>query len=54
MAVEYEIIEKSGSWFSYNGDKFAQGREKAKEYISSNAELKNELEAKIREKFSNK
>ncbi len=54
MAVEYEIIDKSGSWFSYNGDKFAQGREKAKEYLANNEEMKNEVEAKIREKFANK
>ncbi len=54
MAVEYEIVEKSGSWFSYNGDKFAQGREKAKEYLASNPEMKGELEVKIREKFANK
>ena len=54
MAVEYEIVEKSGSWFSYNGDKFAQGREKAKDYLKENIEVKNELEAKIREKLANK
>ncbi len=54
MAVEFEIVEKSGSWFSYNGDKFAQGREKAKDYLKENPEIRNELEAKIREKFANK
>ncbi len=54
MAVEFEIVEKSGAWFSYNGDKFAQGREKAKEYLKNNIEIKNEIEAKIREKVNEK
>ncbi len=54
MAVEFEIVEKSGAWFSYNGDKFAQGREKAKEYLKNNVEVKNEIEAKIREKVNEK
>ena len=54
MAVEFEIVEKSGSWFSYNGDKFAQGREKAKDYLKENPEVANEIEGKIREKFANK
>ncbi|MBO5927215.1 MAG: recombinase RecA [Clostridia bacterium] len=54
IAVEADIIEKSGSWFSYNGEKFAQGREKAKDYLKENASILNEIEAKIREKYSNK
>ena len=54
MAVEFEIVEKSGSWFSYNGDKFAQGREKAKDYLKENPEVANEIEGKIREKFASK
>ncbi|MBR2377195.1 MAG: recombinase RecA [Clostridia bacterium] len=54
MAVEFEIVEKSGSWFSYNGDKFAQGREKAKDYLKENPEIRDEIEGKIREKFANK
>ncbi|MDY4186690.1 MAG: recombinase RecA [Candidatus Borkfalkiaceae bacterium] len=49
IGVEKGLIEKSGSWFSYNGDKFAQGREKAKDYIASNSEFAKELETKIRE-----
>ena len=52
LGVEYGIIDKSGAWFSYNGDKFAQGREKAKDYISENAEFKKELEEKIRASFN--
>lgn len=49
IGVDKGIIEKSGSWFSYNGEKFAQGREKAKDYIANNAEFKKELDQKIRE-----
>ena len=54
LAVQYDIIQKSGAWFSYNGDKFAQGREKAKDYLKENPEVANEIEGKIREKFANK
>ena len=49
IGVDKGLIEKSGSWFSYNGDKFAQGREKAKDYIASNPEFAKDLETKIRE-----
>ena len=36
LGVEYGVIEKSGAWFSYNGEKIAQGREKAKDYLTQN------------------
>ena len=52
LGVEFDIIQKSGAWFSYNGDKFAQGREKAKDYITENVEFKKELEEKIRAVFN--
>jgi recombination protein RecA len=47
LGVEYGIINKSGSWFSYNGTKLAQGSVAAKRMISDNPELADELEAKI-------
>ena len=47
LGVEYDIIKKSGSWFSYNGSKIAQGRDAAKLVILDNPELAEELEAKI-------
>ena len=50
MAVEKEIINKSGSWFSYNGEKIGQGRENVKEFIRSNKEFAKEIEAKIMNK----
>lgn len=51
MGVELDIVQKSGSWFSYNGDKLGQGREAVKQLMLDNPELSNEIEAKIREKI---
>ncbi|MDW7695952.1 recombinase RecA [Flammeovirgaceae bacterium SG7u.111] len=48
MGVDMEIIQKSGSWFSYNGTKLGQGRETVKELIRDNPELMEELESKIK------
>ena len=47
LGVEYGVIQKSGSWFSYDGSKLAQGRDAAKRVVSDNPELAEELEAKI-------
>ena len=49
MGVDYGIIQKSGSWFSYEGSKLAQGRDAAKKVIQDNPELADELEEKIME-----
>jgi recombination protein RecA len=49
LGVEYEIIKKSGSWFSYGESKLAQGREAVKQLLTDNTELCEEIEAKIRE-----
>jgi len=49
LGVDYDIIKKSGSWFSYNGNKIAQGRASAKAVIQDNPELSEELEAAIME-----
>ena len=53
LAVELDIVKKSGSWFSYNDQKLAQGREATKQLIEDNAELAAEIEAKIREALKN-
>ena len=53
LGVEYGIINKSGSWFSYGDQKLAQGREATKQLIADNAELSDEIEAKIREALKN-
>lgn len=47
LGVDFDIIKKSGSWFSYNGAKLAQGRDAAKQVVIDNPELAEELEAKI-------
>jgi recombination protein RecA len=52
LGVELELIKKSGSWFSYNGDKIGQGRDAVKQMLLDNRELMAELEQKIREKVS--
>lgn len=52
MAVEYGIVKKSGSWFSYGPTKLAQGRESAKKVLADNPELADELTAKIKEKLN--
>lgn len=49
--VEIGLIEKSGSWFSYNGNKLGQGRDKVKEILIDNPSLADELEASIRHKI---
>ena len=49
LGVEYDIIKKSGSWFSYGDSKLAQGREAVKQLLTDNQELCDEIEAKIRE-----
>lgn len=51
LGVEFGILTKSGSWFNYNDDKLAQGREKLRDHLKNNPELKAEIEAKIRECF---
>ena len=49
LAVEMDIIHKSGSWFSYNGEKLAQGLAAVKQLLADNPELCEEIEAKVRE-----
>ena len=49
LATEMGLIEKSGSWFSYNGEKIGQGREKVKDYLKNHEDICYEIEAKIRE-----
>ncbi len=50
IGVGLEIIEKGGSWFSYNGERLGQGRENAKKTLEDNPELLNEIEKKIKDK----
>lgn len=54
LGVEYDIIQKSGSWFSYNGAKLAQGRDATKALLRDNPELCDELEALIKQAIEEK
>ncbi|MCZ6680656.1 MAG: recombinase RecA, partial [Candidatus Poribacteria bacterium] len=49
VAVNQDIIQKSGSWFSYNSERLGQGRNNAKEYLVEHPEITDEIEVKIRE-----
>lgn len=49
LGVEKGIIEKAGSWFSYNGQRIGQGRESAREYLKNNPKIAEEIEKKIKE-----
>jgi recombination protein RecA len=52
LGVEKGIIEKSGSWYSYGGNRIGQGRENAKEFLKNNSEITKEIESKIIEIFA--
>jgi len=54
LGVEYGIVKKSGSWFSYGDSKLAQGRDASKNLLKENPDLAAELEAKIMEAIKNK
>jgi recombination protein RecA len=51
LGTNFDIIEKSGAWFSYNGEKLGQGRENVKAYLVAHKNIADEIEAKIREKL---
>jgi recombination protein RecA len=52
IAVNMDIVNKSGAWFSYNGQRIGQGRENAKQYLKENAALCNEIEKLVRSNFT--
>ena len=52
MAVNLDIVEKAGSWFSYNGERIGQGRENVKKYLKENPEMLDEIEKKVRDNFA--
>ena len=49
LAVEYDVIKKSGSWYSYQGDKIGQGKEAAKEFLKANEPMRAEIEGKVQQ-----
>ena len=52
LAVTSNVVQKSGAWFAYNGDKIGQGRENAKIYLTEHPDIMNEIEGKIRELYA--
>ena len=54
LAVNNEIIQKSGAWFSYNDEKIGQGRENVKTFLKENPNFTKEIEDKIREIYKNR
>ena len=53
VAVDLDIVKKAGSWFSFNDEKLGQGRDKAKEFLSENPDILNQVETLVREKLAN-
>jgi recombination protein RecA len=51
LASENGIVEKSGSWFAFNGERIGQGRENAKDFLKEHPEISKDIEAKVMEKF---
>ena len=49
LAIDFGVVEKSGSWFSYNGERIGQGREKVREYMEANPDKKEEIEEKVKQ-----
>ena len=52
LAASVDIVNKSGAWYAYNGDKIGQGRENAKIYLATHPEVMGEIEAKVRAHFN--
>lgn len=52
LAVNLDIVDKSGSWFAYNGERIGQGRENAKKYLEDNPKVMEEIEQKVRKNFN--
>ena len=52
LGTEYDVIQKSGAWYAYNGAKIAQGRDAAKQFLLDNPEVSAEIEQKIKEKLA--
>ena len=48
LGVQHNLIEKSGSWYSYNGDRIGQGKENVRDFLKDNSEIANALETAIR------
>jgi recombination protein RecA len=52
LAADHDIVEKSGAWYSYKGERIGQGRENTKKFLAENADILNQVENEVREKFN--
>ena len=52
LAANCDVVNKSGAWYSYNGDRIGQGRENAKQTLANNPELMAEIEKLVRDKYN--
>ena len=50
LAIDFEIVKKSGSWFSYEGENIGQGRDKVIDFLQNNDEIRQEVERLVKEK----
>lgn len=51
LGTEFEVIDKSGAWYSYNGDRLGQGKENVKNFMRENPEVMAEIDRKIRQEM---
>ncbi len=51
LGVEYEVVEKSGTWFSFQGERLGQGRENAKAFLKENKDIADQIETRLKEKL---
>ena len=52
LGVAHDVVQKSGSWYSYNGERIGQGRDSVRQYLMANASIANEIEEKLRAKLT--
>ena len=52
LASDISVIDKSGAWYSYNGEKIGQGKENVKQLLKENTKLRDEIDAKVREHYN--
>jgi recombination protein RecA len=51
LAVEHDVVNKSGSWFSYKGERLGQGRERVREFLTENADILNTIDTEVKQKL---
>jgi recombination protein RecA len=52
LGAERSVVEKSGAWFSFNGERIGQGREQARQFLKANSDLRDKIELALRQKLA--